>query len=216
MWYSFLQFWTRIFVLVFFRIRVFGRENVPASGPVILAANHQSFVDPPLVGAGLNRQVHYMARNTLFERFFLFAWLIRSLNAYPVDRGRGDIGAVRETLKRLKRGAAIVVFPEATRTRTGHIGSFKSGIFLIAAKAGVPVVPTVIEGAFESWPRTRKLPSPYRVFVAFGEALNAGDYGANAQEMAAACRKRLIELQRETRARRDGHYADKRRKGAYE
>ena len=116
MWYAFLQFWARILFWVFFRMRVFGRENVPADGGVIFASNHQSFLDPPLVGVGLNRQVHYMARKSLFGHSRLFKWLIESLNAFPVARDRGDVTAVRETLRRLKHGAGILVFPEATRT----------------------------------------------------------------------------------------------------
>ncbi len=202
MWYGFLRFWTRLVFVMGFRLRVFGRENVPAVGGVILAANHQSFVDPPLVGAGLNRPVHFMARKTLFEQFFLFTWLIRSVNAFPVERDRGDVGAVREAMRRLRAGAAVTVFPEATRTHDGGIQDFKPGPFLIASRTGVPVVPTVIDGAFEAWPRSRVLPTPGAVAVAFGRPLLPEEFNGDAGAMAEECRRRLLRLQADLRARR--------------
>ncbi|MHC4712883.1 MAG: lysophospholipid acyltransferase family protein [Planctomycetota bacterium] len=194
MWYFFVQFWVRIVFAIYFRMRVFGRENLPGEGGVILASNHQSFLDPPLVGVGLNRQVHYMARKSLFGHSGLFTWLIRSLNAYPVARGRGDIGAVRETMRRLKAGAAILIFPEATRTYHGEMGLFKPGIFMVAARVGVPVVPTVIEGAFDSWPRTRRFPLPAFVSVAFSEPLLPEDYGGDVNKMRDACQEAVEKL----------------------
>lgn len=204
MWYSFLQFWARIIFPIVFRIRVFGRENVPAAGGVILASNHQSFMDPPFVGVGLNRQVHYMARKSLFHRNALFTGLIRSLNAFPVERDRGDVGAVRETFRRLKDGAAVLVFPEGTRTRDGGIGQLKPGVFAIAVKTGAPVVPTVIDGAYEAWPRTRLFPRPRRVRVLFGEPLFARHFGDDPTSMAEACRGALVALQDRLRGRSKG------------
>ncbi len=197
MWYAFLQFWARILFSVFFRIRVFGRENVPPDGGIIFASNHQSFLDPPLVGVGLNRQVHYMARKSLFGHLRLFTWLIESLNAFPVARDRGDVTAVRETLRRLKRGAAILVFPEATRTYKGEIRAFRPGLFALAGRWGVPVVPTAIEGAYESWPRTRSFPMPARVMVGFGRPLLPAEYGNDPERMRHACRESVIELRRQ-------------------
>jgi 1-acyl-sn-glycerol-3-phosphate acyltransferase len=202
-WYSFLRYWIRIVFAVAFKIRVLGRENVPLSGGVILAANHQSYMDPLLIGIGLNRQVHYMARKSLFGRFFLFTWLIRSVNAFPVERDRGDIGAIRETLRRLKSGAGVVIFPEATRTSDGAVRDLKPGLFMVASRAGVPVVPAVVDGAFEAWPRHEILPRPFPIVVAFGEPLSADDF-PSAGEMAAACRCRLLRLQCDIRAFRRG------------
>jgi len=204
MWYSFLQLWARMFCAVYFKIRVIGRENVPVTGPAILASNHQSYMDPPFVGVGLNRQIHFMARKSLFERFFLFTWLIRSLNAFPVERDRGDVGAMKEILRRLQGGAAIVVFPEGTRTVTGEIGALKPGLFRIAARAGVAVVPTVIDGAFESWPRWSIYPRPYPVIVAFGKQVRPEDYSNDADSMAAACKQEMLSLQSKIHYMRKG------------
>ena len=204
MWYSFLQFWARIVFPVVFRIRAYGRENVPSGGPVILAANHQSFLDPPLVGVGLTRQVHYMARKGLFRRWSPFTWLIESLNAFPVDRRRGDISAVRETLRRLKAGAAVLAFPEGTRSRGGRVGAFKAGIFMIAARSGAPVVPTAIAGADKAWPPGALFPRPATVHVAFGRALYARDFSGDADRMMKECRDAVVALCARTQARKAG------------
>jgi len=200
MWYAFLQFWARILFPMAFRFRFFGKENVPRTGGVILASNHQSFMDPPLAAVALDRQVHYMARKSLFEHNPLFTALITSLNAFPVDRGRNDPGAVRQTLRRLEAGEAVIVFPEATRTHTGEIGELNERLFAVACRAGVPVVPTLIEGAFESWPRSRRLPRPRPIVVGYGKPLMPGDFDGDAEALAAACREALLELQ--ARARR--------------
>jgi len=200
--YSFLQFWVRLLFSVVFRFRALGRENVPVDGGVILAANHQSYLDPPLVGVGLDRPVHFMARKSLFEHNFLFTRLIRSLNAYPVERDRGDIAAIRETLRRLEKGAAVLVFPEATRTYTGEIGALKPGVFMMAARAAVPVVPTVIDGAFEAWPRSRLLPRPKQIAVIFGKPLLPADFNGDPRAMAEACQAAFASLQAAVRSHR--------------
>lgn len=199
MWYAFLRFWIQIVFTLVFKIRVIGRENVPKSGGALLASNHQSYLDPILVGAGLHRQMYIMARRSLFEHFFLFTWLIKSLNAFPVERDRGDIGAVRQALRHLAQGRLLLAFPEATRTHTGEVGALKRGLFVIAARADVPVVPTVIDGAFESWPRNRRMPRPGKITVAFGKPLLPRDFAGDSDEMALACREALVSLQREAR-----------------
>jgi 1-acyl-sn-glycerol-3-phosphate acyltransferase len=160
----------RLGFLAFFRGRAFGRCNVPTTGGALLVCNHQSFLDPVLAGLSLGRECHFMARDTLF-RGGVFRPLIESLNAYPVKRGTADIGAIKETLKRLRAGALITVFPEGTRTEDGSVGPMQSGVVLIARKAGVPLVPVALLGAFECWPRTSRLPRPGPVVVAYGEPL---------------------------------------------
>jgi 1-acyl-sn-glycerol-3-phosphate acyltransferase len=198
--YTFLRFWVRLLFTVMFRFRVLGRENVPLHGGVILAANHQSYLDPPLVGIGLERPVHFMARKSLFEHNFLFARLIRNVNAFPVERDRGDIGAIRETLRRLENGAAVLVFPEATRSYTGEIGALKPGVFVMAARAGVPVVPTLIDGAFEAWPRSRLLPRPKPIAVIYGKPLLPADFDGDPGAMAEACQAAFASLQAAVRS----------------
>jgi 1-acyl-sn-glycerol-3-phosphate acyltransferase len=153
---------------LFFRIRVWGVEHVPREGGVLLASNHGSFADPLLVAVGLPRQVRFLARRTLFASR-LFGAFIRAYNAFPVERGSADLRALRAGIRVLSGGAGLVVFPEATRTPDGRIRTFKPGFALMAARAGVPVVPVGLVGNYEAWPRRRRLPRPGRVHVAYGE-----------------------------------------------
>jgi 1-acyl-sn-glycerol-3-phosphate acyltransferase len=197
--YRFLQFWLQVAFTLIFRLRVIGRENVPCTGGALVASNHQSYLDPMLMGASVQRPLYIMARKSLFQQFFLFTWLIRNSNAFPVERDRGDIGAVRETMRHLREGRLVLTFPESTRTYTGRIGELKRGLFVISGRANVPVVPAVIDGAFESWPRTRLLPRPAKLTVAFGKPLLPSDFGGDADAMAQACHRALEELQERVR-----------------
>ena len=147
--------------------RVFGLQHVPRTGGVILACNHQSFFDPVLVGLPLSRECHFMARDSLF-RNRCFRFLIEFLNAFPVRRAAADLRAVKECLRRLKQGAAVATFPEATRTWDGSIIPLQPGIITIAKRARCPVVPAVIEGAYEIWPRHRRFPGRARLWVEYG------------------------------------------------
>jgi 1-acyl-sn-glycerol-3-phosphate acyltransferase len=170
-WYGFCQFLSIVFFLLFFRYRVFGREHVPSKGPVLIASNHQSFFDPVLVGLGLGRQIHIMAREGLF-RIPGFAALIRSLNAFPLKRGAFDRDAIKQALGILESGNLLLLFPEGTRTRTGRLQSPRPGISLLARKANAPVVPAVIHGAYRAWPPHRKLFGMFRpIQVVFGRPL---------------------------------------------
>lgn len=145
-------------------------ENVPLNGPLLLASNHQSFLDPILVAVALRREVHFMARDSLFKGR-VFKPLIEYLNAFPVKRGMADIAAVRAILRRLEMGACVTTFPEATRTADGRVADCRGGIMIVAQRAGVPIVPVAIEGAFDAWPRTRKLPRPAKIWVEYGPAI---------------------------------------------
>ncbi|QOJ14448.1 MAG: 1-acyl-sn-glycerol-3-phosphate acyltransferase [Planctomycetia bacterium] len=175
--YSFCRMVCRLVVHTFFRARVHHANRVPASGPVLLVCNHQSYVDPVLAGQGLWRECHFMARDTLFRGYF--ERLIRFLNAFPVKRGTADIAAVKETLRRLRSGALVTVFPEATRSTDGSIAPMQAGVVLLARKTGAPLVPCMIDGAFEAWPRHAKLPRPRRIVIAYGEPMHVA---TNAQE----------------------------------
>jgi len=169
-YYRICRLITQALFLLLFRGRIFGTRKVPREGGVLLVCNHQSFFDPVLATLALPRECHYMARDTLFANR-LFRRLIESLNAFPIKRGAADIGAVKETLRRLKRGALVTAFPEATRTTDGSIGSMQPGVVLLARKAGVPLVPTLILGAYEAWPRHAAFPRPQPVIVAYGRPL---------------------------------------------
>jgi 1-acyl-sn-glycerol-3-phosphate acyltransferase len=171
-YYRFLRFMAQWLFALYFRGRVFGLRNVPVEGPVLLACNHQSYCDPVCAALPLYRELNFMARDTLFANP-LFRTLIESLNAFPVKRGVADVGAVKEILRRLKRGKQVIVFPEATRTRDGSIGAINPNSLLIAKRASAVIVPTVIDGAFEAWPRTQALPSPRPIYLTYAEPVTA-------------------------------------------
>ncbi len=165
-YYRFLRYVAQMVFLLYFRGRVFGLSNVPASGGVLLACNHQSFFDPIAATLALQREGNYMARDTLFDNP-IFRRLIESLNAFPVKRGAADVGAVKEVLRKLKDGRVVVVFPEATRTPDGSIGTINANSMAIAKRAGAAIVPTVVDGAFDAWPRTARFPRPRMIYVSY-------------------------------------------------
>jgi len=161
----------RTLYAVYFRWRVFNPERVPQTGAVILASNHASFLDPPLVGSGLNRGINYLARESLF-RFPGVGALLRSWNAVPVDRDGGGAAGLKAILERLLAGGGIILFPEGTRTNDGKLQPARSGIGLIVIKSQAPVVPVRTFGTFEAYGRNHKFPRPHRVTVKYGTPMN--------------------------------------------
>jgi glycerol-3-phosphate dehydrogenase (NAD(P)+) len=133
------------FFLVYFRLERIGREHIPDSGPVLLAANHRSFLDPFVIGALTRRPVYYVAKRELFERRWQ-AWLLNSLGAFPVDRGMGDENAMATARAILERGDCVVIFPEGTRVRPGPLGKPHRGVGRLALQTGARVVPIAVMG----------------------------------------------------------------------
>ncbi len=196
LYYRVCRFFARCFCLLMCRPRYFGRRNVPGEGGALLACNHQSFMDPVLATASLDREACFMARDTLFKHP-LFARLIRSLNAFAVRRGSADSGAIKETLRRLKQGGVVVVFPEGTRSPDGRIGEMLPGLGGIAKKAGVPIVPTLIDGMVQCWPRSAPLPRPGDVIVEYGTPIGPDQYADwSSERIAQELRRRLTAMQR--------------------
>lgn len=145
MLYSIAVVLVRFVYHIVFRITTIGRENIPAQkGGFIIASNHVSNNDPPVLGITFKGKYSFMAKEELFKNP-LFAWLIRSLGAFPVKRGAKDSSAIDNALESLKKGRALVIFPEGTRSKDGTLGRAKSGVTLIAAQAKVPVVPVFIK-----------------------------------------------------------------------
>ena len=149
---------------------VHGLRHVPVAGPLIVASNHASYLDPPLVGGVLPRECSFMARETLFKNW-LFAWWIRHLNAFPIKREGDSREALREFSRRMDEGRAVLMFPEGTRTVTGRLGHIRPGVGTIATRTGAPVLPVYIWGAYHSWPRGQKLPRRHRVKIYFAEPI---------------------------------------------
>jgi glycerol-3-phosphate dehydrogenase (NAD(P)+) len=133
------------FFLLYFRLERGGREHVPGSGPVLLAANHRSFLDPFVIGALTRRPVYYVAKRELFERRWQ-AWLLNSLGAFPIDRGAGDEDAMATARAILGRGDCVVIFPEGTRVRPGPLGEPHRGVGRLALQTGARVVPVAVIG----------------------------------------------------------------------
>jgi 1-acyl-sn-glycerol-3-phosphate acyltransferase len=160
----------RTLYATYFHWRVFNAERVPLKGPVILASNHASFLDPPLVGSGVTRGINYLARDTLF-RYPGIGWLLRKWNSVPVDRDGGGARGLKAILDRLLAGGAIILFPEGTRTRDGQLQPARSGIGLTVIKSDATVVPARVFGTFEAYGRHLKIPRPHQVAVKYGRPM---------------------------------------------
>ena len=170
LWYDCLRVLCRVLGVAVFRIRVFGREHVPKNGGVLVVSNHQSHLDPILVGLACDRRLNYVARDSLFG-FAPFAWLMMSLDAIPIDREGTGLGGLKESLRRLKDGEMLLIFPEGTRTRDGDVGQLKPGFLALARRAKVPLLPVGLDGAYESWPRRNLLPKPAVIQICFAAPL---------------------------------------------
>ncbi len=155
---------------IYFRSQVYGRERVPAGGAAILASNHESFLDPLLIGASLPRTVNYLARESLF-RFPILGWVLRQWQAVPVDREGGGARGLKAILDRLLAGGAILLFPEGTRTRDGQLQPARSGVGLAVIKSTAPVIPVRVFGTFKAYGRHHRFPRPRKVAVTFGPPL---------------------------------------------
>ena len=183
----------RLMYATYFRWRVFNPERVPQTGGVILASNHASFLDPPLVGSGLTAASIIWPANHLF-RFPGIGALLRSWNAVPVDRDGGGAAGLKAILDRLLAGGGIILFPEGTRTRDGKLQPARSGIGLIVIKSQAPVVPVRTFGTFEAYGRNHTFPRPKRVAVKYGEPMHFEALRAEAKNCS---KQRLKEIYQE-------------------
>lgn len=154
-----------------FRLEVHGQEHVPPTGPVLLASNHVSVLDPPLVGGASPRVLHFMAKEELF-RIPLFGRLITALNARPVKRDGSDSRALKTALRLLGEGRALLVFPEGTRGVEGRLASGKPGAGMLAVMSGAAVVPVHVSGSGRALPPGRMIPRPAKVRIRFGPPLH--------------------------------------------
>jgi 1-acyl-sn-glycerol-3-phosphate acyltransferase len=151
---------------VYFGLELSGLDNIPASGPLIVTPNHQTFADPALVTIPVRRRVYYMAWSQLFE-IPVFSWLIRRLRAFPVRVDSADPSSMREAVRLLTAGHVLMIFPEGERTVTGKVEHFKLGAFRLAATLRVPVLPVTIAGGHEAWPPGQVLPRRGRISITY-------------------------------------------------
>ena len=168
----------KLFLLIWNRMRIRGADNIPDRGGVLLASNHASFLDPPVAGAGYRgRPVHFMARNTLWNSKF-GTWWMTNVGCIPVSRGTGDMRALKLTIKMLKEGKAVSMFPEGTRTEDGELQEAKGGIGFIIEKSGCVVVPSYIDGTYKAHPKGTKFIKPCKVTISYGKPITQEDFQA--------------------------------------
>jgi len=177
-----------------------GTRNMPATGPALCIANHQSFLDPPAIGLATPRRLVYLARATLFKNP-IFGALIRGLSAVPIDQDGVGKEGIRAIVQQLLQGKAVLVFPEGTRTPDGTLQSLRPGIHLLLKRASAPIVPIGIAGAYDAWPMWRKFPLPSPVFfpptnrtiaVSIGEPIDSAPFAAMDRETAMAELAKLL------------------------
>jgi len=184
-----------------FKVRAFGRDNVPANGPALLVCNHQSYLDPIVCGLALKRELNYIARASLFRNRY-FSRLIRSVNAFPIQRDQADLAAIRTIINRLQQNRAVLIFPESTRTPDGRIRTIKSGIDLIVRRSRTVTIPVIIDGAFEAWPRHRVLCNFETIRIVFGQPITHQQArGMGRKQFVAHINQTLRRMQTELRLR---------------
>ena len=160
----------QFFFTIWFQMRSFGMENLPQGGALLLI-NHQSFLDPLMVGLPLPRPVSYVARDNLF-RIPILGWLLRRTYVIPISRERGGTESLRESIRRLEHGFLVGVFPEGTRSLDGKLREMKPGFVSLVRRAKVPVIPVGVAGAYESFPRDSKFPRPGKIRVVYGKPMD--------------------------------------------
>lgn len=176
LWYT--VYWSAWLVFkIIYRYRIIGLKNIPRQGPVLFVSNHQSYLDPLLIGVGSRpRPFISLARKTLFRNPY-FGWLIRTLRAIPVDQeSSSDLTSMRNCMEVLKGGDALLVFAEGSRTYTGYVNAFANGVAVLMKRADPIIVPVALEGAFDVWPRMNRKPKLWgRVSIQFGTARKASE-----------------------------------------
>ena len=199
LWYHIARIICATVVCLPCRVRIYGRKNLPKTGPVLVLSNHQSLLDPIFGQGMIGRIFHFVARDSLFKTRF-FGALLRSVYAIPIKRSRGDFAAIKKIIDKLKQGRAVCLYPEGTRTSDGKIADIKPGFGLISRRGGAKVVPAVIDGAFECWPRHKRFPSIGKVAVSYGRPITVEQVRQlGNEEFARVLTDRLREMQNKLR-----------------
>ena len=206
LFYYLLRFPVNLFFLIFYGVRYYGQNNLPENGAVVLISNHQSHYDPPLIGVGLRRRLNFLARKSLF-RFKPFAWLIDMLDAIPLDIEGIGFAGIKESLKRLRNGEIILIFPEGGRTWDGEIAPFLKGSLVLAQRTQSVILPAAVSGCYEVFPRTQKFPMLWgRIRVVYGKPILYEEIkDLTEEELRKLCETKVVELFQEAKRRRFTH-----------
>ncbi|HHH75804.1 MAG TPA: 1-acyl-sn-glycerol-3-phosphate acyltransferase [Phycisphaerae bacterium] len=200
-WYWTMRQAFRMTLPLLWKVRVYNRHFEPTSGGTVYICNHQSFLDPMLMGFALRRPMNFMARDSLFKWGPLRKW-ITSVNAFPVKRGTADLGAIKEAMRRLKAGGQVVLFAEGTRTTDGRIANLLPGVAMLAQRAAKWTIPVVIDGAFEAYPRDSLLPNLGKIIVQYAKPLSQAEAKSfEPHDLMDHARKKMIEIQSDIRKR---------------
>ncbi|NOX97421.1 MAG: 1-acyl-sn-glycerol-3-phosphate acyltransferase [Nitrospirae bacterium] len=175
MFYTIARAICRILFKLFFHAHAIGKENIPECGPVLIAPNHVSFLDPVVVGTATRRRIHFMARDDLFT-IPVLGWLIKRLNSFPVKRDKSNPEAIKEALRVLKRGEALLVFPEGTRSPDGKLLPGQLGIGMLAWHSRATIIPTAIIGSEKVLPVGAKWIGKGSIEVRFGKAITPEEF----------------------------------------
>jgi 1-acyl-sn-glycerol-3-phosphate acyltransferase len=197
-WYHFVRVICAGLSMILVRWRSKGQGNIPAGGGVLLVCNHVSFLDVFFLAIPLSRPLNYVARSTLFVS--LLGTFIRSVGGFPIQREGIGAGGMKETLRRLKAGGIVALFPEGTRSPDGELGPLKPGIAVLASRLGAPVVPAGLAGLYESWPRSHLVPVPHPVRIHYGEPILPHEMaGLDTEAITALIRDRMYLIHQEAK-----------------
>jgi 1-acyl-sn-glycerol-3-phosphate acyltransferase len=184
-----------LFFMIFYGVRFYGRNNMPEEGGVVVISNHQSHFDPPLIAAGLRRRLNFLARKSLF-RFKPFAQLIDLLDAIPLDKEGIGFEGIKESLKRLRGGEMVLVFPEGERTWDGEIAPFLQGSLVLAQRSKTTILPIALNGCYDAWSRTKKFPCLWgKIRVIYGKPIPYTEFkDLNEEELRQLLETKITEL----------------------
>ncbi|MDD3839252.1 MAG: lysophospholipid acyltransferase family protein [Clostridia bacterium] len=174
MFYKFAKIIVSVILKLMYNIEVQGLDNIPKKGPCIVFSNHISYLDPLVIGITLERQIFFMAKKELYKNPIM-RFILNHLGAFPVSRGKGDIGAIKNSLKVLRRGDIFGIFPEGTRSKNKNLKKLEPGIALIALRSKAPLIPIYIKTDYKLFSK---------VSVNIGKPINLDGYkGKNQKEM---------------------------------
>jgi len=169
-WYNYLRILLRLGGVAIYHYRFTGRENQPRTGGALILSNHQSHLDPMLVGMVFDRRMNYLARQTLFK-FPPLRWMLWSVDSIAIDRDGLGLSGLKETLRRVKHDELVLIFPEGTRSPDGEVAILKPGFSALAKRVRAPLVPVGLDGAYQAWPRSRPYPRGGTIHIHVGQPI---------------------------------------------